>query len=155
MTGVEVAAAMVFAWAVRRAGRAADDSSEQLGDRAYDAVTARLRGVPGVESAQAEAEQALPVLLPEVRTALERAIAEALRADPTFQDALEQLAAVVQQARGGAPLTVTNNKVSGGRFTGPVVMGGSVSGNTFAHTTNNFNAGTVVSHGDGEVNVTF
>src|SRR5689334_19737158 len=106
MTGVEVAAAMVFAWAVRKARRVGgkadgivDETIEQLGDRAHGAVMERLRGRPAVELAQAEAEQALPVLVPEVRTGLEHAIAEAVQVDPSFRERLEELADVVQRAR--------------------------------------------------------
>ncbi|MFD9124864.1 hypothetical protein [Kitasatospora sp. NPDC059571] len=153
MTGVEVAAAMVFAWAVRKARRVGgkadgivDDTIEELGNRAHDSVMGRLRGRAAVEAAQAEAEQALPVLAPEVRTGLERAIAEALEADPALQAALDQLADAVRQARGGAPLaSVANVSVRRDTYS-----------NDTTHTTNNFHDKAVVSSGaNAEVNVTF
>jgi hypothetical protein len=166
MTGVEVAAAMVFAWAVRKAkrvgGRAdgvVDEVIDSLGDRAHASVMAALQGSPAADVVDAEARQDLPVMTPEVRTGLEEAIAAAVEADPEFQQTLEKLAAAVEKARGGTPVVSTGDiSASGNTVTGHVVTAASVSGNTFSDdtTTNNFNDKTVVSNGEGaQITVTF
>ncbi|WP_328455528.1 hypothetical protein OG780_36755 [Streptomyces sp. NBC_00386] len=149
MTGVEVAAAMVFAWAVRKAQRVGgkadgivDGTIDELGDRAHNAVMAKLRGEPAAELAEVEAGQVLPVLAPEVREGLELAITEALRADPSVQELLEQLANAVREARGETSL-VTQMSVTRSTFS-----------NDTTHTANTFFGKAVVNSGsDAEVHI--
>lgn len=109
MTGIEIAVGYVFAWAVRKARRAAGRADAEV-DRAVDAgmdhlhelVSARLGQDPALERVAEEAETGHAELTERTRRRLTDSLEDAAERDPEFAAALAAAVAELQRAQGTA-----------------------------------------------------
>lgn len=109
MTGLELVAGYLVAWAVRKAarvGRRLDEQADEIIDvqldRLHDVVTEKLGLDPALEKLELEAAQGQQ---PSDRTLrrVQDAVEEATEEDPQFRVLLEAVLAKLEEASGGAP----------------------------------------------------
>jgi len=126
VTGIEMAAGLLFVWATRRARRVgggldaeADRMLDAGLDRVHDLVSEALGGQdPVLARLEEEAQAGGEALSPRTRQRLELALEDAAGRDPGFAAALDQAVAEVQTADrrfGGQVLR-------GNLFTGPTAL---------------------------------
>jgi F0F1-type ATP synthase membrane subunit b/b' len=108
MTGLELVAGYLVAWAVRKAARVgkrldkqADEIIDAELDRLHDVVTEKLGLDPALEKLELEAAQGQQ---PSDRTLrrVQDALEEATEEDPQFRALLEAVLAKLEEASGGA-----------------------------------------------------
>ncbi|MFJ6198102.1 hypothetical protein [Micromonospora sp. NPDC092111] len=142
MTGVEVAAGVVAAWAwrkARRVGTRADAEIDNVIDaamrRLYDLVTSRAGGHPAVRLLEAEATFTAadpaamgPAVRPEVQRAAGAAIAQVAASDPAFSAEVRYLVAQLPPSAVRASVAGDHNVLLHNVVTGPrsrMTVGGS------------------------------
>jgi hypothetical protein len=108
MTGLELVAGYLVAWAVRKATRVgkrldkqADEIIDAELDRLHDVVTGKLGLDPALEKLELEAAQGQQ---PSDRTLrrVQDAVEAATEEDPQFKGRLEAVLAKLEESRGGA-----------------------------------------------------
>lgn len=130
MFGTELAVGYVFAWAVRKARRAAgaaDDVVDQAVDagveRVHQLVTQRLGGAPALAQVEDEATAESAELSPQARQFLQLALEYEAGRDAAFARALEE---AVRAAQAAAPVTASDDGIAVGGNVELHAEGGSV-----------------------------
>ncbi|MFI0940240.1 hypothetical protein [Streptomyces sp. NPDC021020] len=107
MFGLELAVGYVFAWAVRKARRAAG-TADEIVDQAVDAgiervhrlVTERICGDGTLARVEEEAASGAAELSPRTRQRLQLALEDEVERDPAFAQALQEAVAAAKAAQG-------------------------------------------------------
>lgn len=126
MTGVEIAAGYVFAWAMRKARRVTGRADAELDraldvgmDRLHEVVSAKLGQDPALERAVEEAESGREELTERTRRRLTDALEDATERDTGFAEALRQAVSEIEAVSSG---TGGGGAVSGNTFLGPTAV---------------------------------
>ncbi|WP_052397690.1 hypothetical protein [Streptomyces sp. NRRL F-5123] len=142
MFGVELAVGYVFAWAVRKARRAAG-TADGIVDRAVDAgmervhqiVTERLDGDGTLARVEEEAASGAAELSPRTRQRLQLALEDEAERDPAFAQALEEAVSAAKAAQGTSVTASGNGVAVGGDVTIRAEGAGSVAALTMGDVT--------------------
>lgn len=138
MTGIEIAAGYVFAWAVRKVRRAAPRADAEVDrvvdtvmDRFHDLVTRMVGADPALDEAVEEARSGAAELSDLTHQRLVLSLMAAIKRTPTFENELAQVVSALQVVGVDAPSrTVTakgERSVAVGGSAGMVVTGDRVS----------------------------
>lgn len=129
VVGVELAAGYLFAWAVRKARRAAgradaevDRALDAAMDRLHETVAARLGSDPALERTVEEAASGRAEPMPRTRQRLELALQDATGRDTAFADALAGIVAELQSLSRTADQAGGRNMVRENTFNAPTAI---------------------------------